>query len=93
MKQTTPEKKKRKKRKCTALVICQNRSRFWTTQRQFWQWSREGVVIKLGDNPLTGVFCREHQELEVVLSNTVLNLAYPNHLREALKSRRAALGR
>jgi len=93
MKQPVTEKKKRKKRKCTALVICHNRSRFWTTQRQFWQWAREGVVIKLSDNPLTGTFSRQYEELQVVLSNTVLNLAYPNHLREALKSRRAALGK
>jgi hypothetical protein len=91
MKTEIMETKKRKKKKCNALVICQNRTRFWTTQRQFWQWTREGVVVKLADNPLTGTFTREHEELQVVLSNTVLNLAYPNHLREALKSRRAAM--
>lgn len=85
--------KRRRKRKCTALIKCQNNTEFWTTQRQFWQWAREGVVVKLGDNPLTGVFRRENTELQVVFSNTVLNLAHPNHLREALKSRRAALGK
>ncbi|HEY7786840.1 MAG TPA: hypothetical protein VIB00_19065 [Pyrinomonadaceae bacterium] len=85
------EPRKRKKRKCNALVICHNRSQFWTTQRQFWQWARDGVLVKTGDNPLTGMFTRQHAELQVVFSNTVLNLAHPNHLREALKSRRAAL--
>jgi len=84
---------KRKKRKCTALVICQNRTQFWTTQRQFWQWAREGIVVKVSDNPLTGAFTRKNTELQVVLSNTVLNLACPNHLREALTSRRSAIGR
>jgi len=85
------ENRKRKKKKCNARVICHNSTQFWTTQRQFWQWTREGVVIKTGDNPLTGTFARQHEELQVVFSNTILNLAHPNHLREALKSRRAAL--
>jgi hypothetical protein len=30
--------------------------------------------------------------LMVVFSNTVLNLAHPNHLREAMMSRRVGLG-
>jgi hypothetical protein len=49
-------------------------------------------VVKLADGPLTGTFTRANEELQVVLSNTVLNLAHPNHLREALKARRQALG-
>jgi tRNA(His) 5'-end guanylyltransferase len=91
----TPKKQKLKKKvkKKTARVICRDRKEFWTTQTQFWQWVREGVVAKTGDQPLTGVFAREHEELMVVFSNTVLNLAHPNHLREALMSRRAGLGR
>ncbi|HLE62553.1 MAG TPA: hypothetical protein VI750_05405 [Pyrinomonadaceae bacterium] len=83
--------KKRKKK--TALVICRDRKQFWTTQAQFWQWIRDGVVIKTDDNPLTGIFRREHEELFVLLSNTVLNLARPNHLREALLSRRVGFTR
>jgi len=85
-------KKKKKKRK-TALVVCRDRKQFWTTQSQFWQWVREGVVIRTGDQPLTGTFAREHEELMVLLSNTVLNLAHPNHMREALLSRRVGLAR
>lgn len=85
------EKKKKKKKKKTALVICRDRKEFWTTQTQFWQWVREGVVVKQGDQPLTGAFVREHEELMVLLSNTVLNLAHPNHVREALTSRRMGL--
>jgi hypothetical protein len=89
--ETTPAKKKKpkkKKAKRNALVICRDRKQFWTTQAQFWQWVRDAVVIKISDAPLTGQFVREHEELMVVLSNTVLNLARPNHLREALLSRR-----
>ena len=86
-----PIKAKRKKRKKTALVICRDRKQYWTTQTQFWQWVREGIVVKTGDRPLTGAFSREHEELMVILSNTVLNLAHPNHLREALMSRRIGM--
>lgn len=85
--------KKKKKKKKTALVICRDQKQFWTTQAQFWQWAREGVVIKTGDQPLTGTFNREHEELLVLISNTVLNLAHPNHMREALMSRRLGIGK
>ena len=83
-------KAKRKKRKKTALVIYRDRKQFWTTQTQFWQWVREGVVTKTGEGPLTGEFRRKHEELLVVVSNTVLNLAHPNHLREALRSKQSS---
>ncbi len=86
-------KKLKKKKKRTALIVCRDRKQFWTTQAQFWQWVRDAVVVKTGDAPLTGVFARENEELMVVLSNTVLNLAHPNHLREALLSRRIGISR
>jgi hypothetical protein len=86
------KKAEKKKKKKTALVICRDRKEFWTTQKQFWQWVRDGVVIKRNDHPLTGEFRREHDELMVLVSNTVLNLAHPNHMREALLSRRVGLG-
>jgi hypothetical protein len=82
------KKERRKKRKHTALIVCRDSKQFWTTQAQFWQWARERVIIKTQDRPLTGVFVRDHEEFLIVLSNTVLNLANPNHLREALLSRR-----
>ena len=84
------EKKKKKKRK-TALIVCRDRKEFWTTQKQFWQWVRDGIIVKTADNPLTGQFLREHGDLMVLISNTVLNLAHPNHMREALLSRRKGL--
>ena len=86
------EKKKKARKKKTALVVCRNRKEFWTTQTQFWQWVREGIVVKTGDAPLTGGFVRENEELMILLSNTVLNLAHPNHIREAMMSRRRAMG-
>lgn len=85
-------KTKKKKKKKTALVICRDRKQFWTTQKQFWQWVREGVILKTVDRPLTGAFVREYEDLMVLVSNTVLNLAHPNHMREALLSRRTGLG-
>src|SRR6478672_7748657 len=83
--------KKKKRKKKTALIVCRDRKQFWTTQTQFWQWVREGVVEKTGDQPLTGLFRRQHEELLVLLSNTILNLAHPNHMREALLSRRIGI--
>jgi hypothetical protein len=85
--------KKKTKKKKTAVVVCRDRKEFWTTQKQFWQWIREGVIVKTSDSPLTGAFLREYEELMVLVSNTILNLAHPNHMREALASRRIGLGR
>jgi hypothetical protein len=82
---------KKKKRK-TALVVCRDRKEFWTTQTQFWQWARDGVIVKTQDHPLTGAFLKEHEELMVTINSTVLNLAHPNHMSEALVSRRNGLG-
>ena len=83
--------KKKKRKKRTALIICRDQKQFWTTQTQFWQWVREGTITKASDHPLTGMFVREHEELMVLVSNTVLNLANPNHMREALAARRIGL--
>ena len=88
---SSAKRKAEKKKKRTAMVVCRDRKTFWTTQAQFWQWVREGVVVKTGDKPLAGEFVREAEELNVVLSNTVLNLSRPNHHREALLSRRIGL--
>lgn len=84
-------KAEKRKKKRTAMVVCRDGRSFWTTQAQFWQWVREGVVAKTGDKPLEGAFLREAEELNVILGNTVLNLARPNHLREALLARRTGL--
>ena len=85
------KKAEKRKKKRTALVVCRDRKTFWTTQAQFWQWVRDGVVVKTGDKPLEGMFVHEAEELNVILGNTVLNLARPNHLREAMLSRRTGL--
>ena len=86
-------KRKAEKRKArrTAQVVCHDRKTFWTTSAQFWQWVRDGVVVKTGDKPLEGRFVESNVELDVVLGNTVLNLSRPNHLREAMLSRRIGL--
>ncbi len=83
--------KKKAKKKRSAEVVCRDGKAFWTTQKQFWQWVREGVVVKTGDKPLAGSFVHEAEELNVILGNTVLNLSRPNHLREAMLSRRIGL--
>ena len=85
------KKKIKKRKKKNALVLCHDGNKFWTTQEQFWQWVRDRVVIKMGDAPLSGQFVRANEESTVVISNTILNIKHPNHLREALDSRRRAL--
>jgi len=57
--------------------MCRDRKQFRVTQAQFWQWVREGVVVKTQDQPLAGIFLLPHEELMVTLNNTVLNLAHP----------------
>lgn len=79
----------RKRKKKNALIMCHDGKEYWTTQAEFWQWVRESVVVKLSDAPLRGQFIRRNEEYNVVISNTVLNLKCPNHLREALASRRS----
>jgi hypothetical protein len=81
----------KKKKKRTARVICRDGKEFWTTQSQFWQWTRDRVVKQTGDHPPTGIFVRENEEYMVLINHTVLNLAYPIHLSEVLHSRRRGL--
>ena len=85
------KKKKKKLKKRTARIICRNGKEFWTTQKQFWQWVRDRVVTQVGEHPSTGVFIHENQEYMVLLDHTILNLAHPNHLSEALYSRRLGI--
>jgi hypothetical protein len=80
--------KNNEKRKKNALVFCRDRKRFWTTQKQFWQWVRDGVVLKIGDRPLTGSFVRADEENLIMLGHTVLNRACKEHLVSALAARR-----
>lgn len=82
------DKKEKKRKKRTALVVCRSGKEYWTTQTEFWQWVRDRVVVKTQDNPLTGVFTREDEELLILLNHTVLSLAAPNHLRETMLARR-----
>jgi hypothetical protein len=87
-KQLRKERKEIKRKKKNALIICHDGKEYWTTQCQFWQWVRERRVVKEGDYPLKGKFVSANEEKTVIICNTVLNLAYPNHLREVIYSRR-----
>lgn len=50
------------RKKKNALVIFNDGKEFWTTQNQFWQWVREKVIVKAGDNPLRGNFVMPNGE-------------------------------
>lgn len=85
------EKRERKKKKKNAVIVCSDGKEFWTTQQQFWQWTRARIVVKFADYPLKGRFVHANEEYTVVIANTMLNLKHANHLAEALISRRKAL--
>ena len=72
--------------KKTARIVCANDNEFWTTQRQFWKWVREGLVDVTGQKPLTGRFAGRREKLLVMVRHIVLDNACPEHKQEVLGS-------
>lgn len=72
------------KAKKTAKIVCANQNEFWTTQKQFWTWVREGLVDITGQKPLTGRFGGKREKLLVMIRHVVLDNANPNHKQEVL---------
>jgi hypothetical protein len=72
--------------KKTARIVCANENEFWTTQRQFWRWVKEGLVDVTGQNPLTGRFAGKREKLLVMVRHVILDNASPNHKQEVLDS-------
>lgn len=60
-------------------MICASNNEFWTTQKQFWDWCREGIVTYLGDHPLTGKFEGRREKLLVMVNHIVLDESVPEH--------------
>lgn len=73
------------KTKKTARIVCTNEKEFWTTQKQFWLWVREGLVDVTGQNPLTGRFGGKREKLLVMVRHVILDNASPEHKEEVLK--------
>jgi hypothetical protein len=71
--------------KKTALIICNDGKEYWTTQKQFWNMVREGVVVQTGNFPLTGRFRGRDDQLLITIQHTVLNKATPIHTGEVLR--------
>lgn len=74
------------KKKKTARVVCAGNSEFWTTQKQFWAWVRDGIVTHLGDNPLTGKFEGRREKLIIMINHVLLDASVPDHKDEVLHS-------
>jgi hypothetical protein len=72
------------KAKKTARIVCANEKEFWTTQKQFWKWVREGLVDVVGQQPLTGRFGGRREKLLVMIRHVVLDNACPEHKQEVL---------
>ena len=70
--------------KKTARIVCANENEFWTTQKQFWTWVREGLVDVTGQSPLTGRFAGRREKLLVMIRHVILDNGSPNHKREVL---------
>lgn len=68
----------------TAKIVCANENEFWTTQKQFWQWVREGLVDVTGQKPLTGRFAGKREKLLVMVRHVILDKGSPNHKQEVL---------
>jgi hypothetical protein len=82
MEAETPKKRGKK----TARIVCSNENEFWTTQKQFWQWVREGLVDVTGQSPLTGKFGGKREKLLVMVRHMILDNACPEHKQEVLGS-------
>ena len=72
------------KAKKTARIVCANENEFWTTQKQFWTWVREGLVDVTGQNPLTGRFGGKREKLLVMIRHVILDNSNVNHKQEVL---------
>ena len=70
--------------KKTARIVCVNDNEFWTTQKQFWTWVREGLIDVTGQNPLTGRFGGKRERLLVMVRHVILDNGSPNHKQEVL---------
>lgn len=72
--------------KKTARIVCANGNEFWTTQRQFWLWVREGLVDVTGQRPLTGRFGGRREKLLAMVRHVILDNASPEHKESVLGS-------
>ncbi len=72
--------------KKTARVVCANNNEFWTTQKQFWSWVREGIVTYLSDGPLTGKFEGRREKLIIMVNHVLLDESVPEHKSHVLKA-------
>ena len=71
-------------KKKNARIVCANDNEFWTTQKQFWLWVREGLVDVTGQQPLTGRFGGKREKLLVMVRHVILDNGNPNHKQEVL---------
>ena len=81
--ESAPTKRSAKK---TARIVCANDNEFWTTQKQFWLWVREGLVDVTGQHPLTGRFAGKREKLLVMIRHVVLDNGSANHKQEVLST-------
>jgi hypothetical protein len=67
-------------------VVCAGHNEFWTTQKQFWTWVREGIVTQTGERPLTGKFEGRREKLLVMVNHILLDDSAPEHKAGVLRA-------
>ena len=82
----TPADRPVNRAKKTARVVCANNNEFWTTQKQFWAWAREGIVTYISDGPLTGKFEGRREKLIIMVNHILLDQSVPEHKDQVLKA-------
>lgn len=70
-------------RKKNALVIFKDGKEYWTTQNQFWQWVREKLIIKAGDNPLRGNYIMPNKINTAHEKDKIPSLTSLNHTQQS----------
>jgi hypothetical protein len=76
-----------KKRRKSARVVGRGRD-YWTTAAEFWQWQKQGLIVKTDDNPLTGEWVNRDARHLVLLNHVVSDRRCPTHLSVILESRK-----
>jgi hypothetical protein len=77
-----------KKKKKSARVVGRGRD-YWTTAAEFWTWQKQGLIVKTGDNPLTGSWVDNTPRRLVLIDHMILDRSSPSHLSEVLQSRKS----
>lgn len=76
-----------KSRRKSAKVVGGSRD-YWTTAAEFWQWHKQGVIVKVGDRPLTGRWVNDEARHLVTINHVVMDRRCRRYISEVLDSKK-----